>query len=137
MRCIQYLFDRFMLYTCHQHIYISFPHITGSTQRQVNANTWKINLLRDSQVSSLMILLSTIGWQNLNQQSYLNATLAPQARQARPSGETLNYSLSYYSDILMWDHWLQDTIVSLSRNIFLFSPFSWVWNNGRHNPQNK
>ena len=30
----------------------------------------------------------TIGWQNLN---LLNATLAPQARQARTSGEKLNY----------------------------------------------
>ena len=52
----------------------------------------------------------TIGWQNLNLPSHPNTlapqvlrasgenlkyvTLAPQARQARPSGEILNYSLS-------------------------------------------
>ena len=33
----------------------------------------------------------TIGWQNLNPLSHPNATLAPQARQARASGENLNY----------------------------------------------
>ena len=33
----------------------------------------------------------TIGWQNLNLLSHPNATLAPQARQARASGENLNY----------------------------------------------
>ena len=33
----------------------------------------------------------TIGWQNLKPLSYPNATLVPQARQARPSGENLNY----------------------------------------------
>ena len=32
-----------------------------------------------------------IGWQNLNLLSHLNTTLAPQARQARASGEILNY----------------------------------------------
>ena len=32
--------------------------------------------------------------------SHPNATQAPQARQARPSGEILNYLLSHYSDIL-------------------------------------
>ena len=32
-----------------------------------------------------------IGWQNLNLLSPPNATLAPQARQARASGENLNY----------------------------------------------
>ena len=61
----------------------------------------------------------TIGWQNLNPPSHPNATLAPQARQAkasgenltyvtlasqerqaRPSGEILNYLLSQKSDIL-------------------------------------
>ena len=42
----------------------------------------------------------TIGWQNLNLLSHSNATLAPQARQARPSGEILNYLMSCYSDIL-------------------------------------
>ena len=57
-----------------------------------------------------------VGWQNLNPLSHLNATLAPQARQARasgenlnymtlapqvrPSGEILNYLLSHHSDIL-------------------------------------
>ena len=61
----------------------------------------------------------TIGWQNLNLLSHPNATpapltrqarasgenlnylaLAPKAKQARPSGEILNYSLSRLSDIL-------------------------------------
>ena len=32
-----------------------------------------------------------IGWQNLNQLSHPSATLSPQARQARASGENLNY----------------------------------------------
>ena len=32
--------------------------------------------------------------------SHPNATLAPQAMQARPSGEILNYSLSCFFDIL-------------------------------------
>ena len=31
----------------------------------------------------------TIGWQNLNPLSHPNSTLAPQARQAKPSGENL------------------------------------------------
>ena len=34
----------------------------------------------------------TIGWQNLNLLSHPNTTLAPQARQARASGENLNYT---------------------------------------------
>ena len=33
----------------------------------------------------------TIGWPNSNPLSHSNATLAPQARQARASGENLNY----------------------------------------------
>ena len=33
----------------------------------------------------------TKGWQNLNQLSHPNTTLAPQARQARVSGKNLNY----------------------------------------------
>ena len=33
----------------------------------------------------------TIGWQKLNPLSHQNTTLAPQARQARASGENLNY----------------------------------------------
>ena len=33
----------------------------------------------------------TIGWQNLNPLSHPNATLAPQARQAKASSENLNY----------------------------------------------
>ena len=33
----------------------------------------------------------TIGWQNLNPLSHPNATLATQDRQARDSGENLNY----------------------------------------------
>ena len=36
-----------------------------------------------------MILLK--GWQNLNPLSHPNTTLAPQERQARASGENLNY----------------------------------------------
>ena len=68
----------------------------------------------------------TIGWQKLNPLSHPNATLAPQARQARasgekferltlapqarPSGEILNYLLSRYSDILKYDHWVQETM---------------------------
>ena len=65
----------------------------------------------------------TIGWQNLNLLSHSNATLAPrqvrtngenlnyvtlapQAGQARPSCEILNYLLSCYSDILKQDHCL-------------------------------
>ena len=36
----------------------------------------------------------TIGWQNLNPLSHLNTTLATQARQARASGENLNYLLN-------------------------------------------
>ena len=43
------------------------------------------------------------GWQKLNPQSQPNATLAPQIRQARASGEILNYLLSQ-SDILLYDH---------------------------------
>ena len=34
----------------------------------------------------------TKGWQNLNPLSHPNATLVPQARQARASGENLNYT---------------------------------------------
>ena len=33
----------------------------------------------------------TIGWQNLNLLSHTNATLAPQERQARVSGENFHY----------------------------------------------
>ena len=33
----------------------------------------------------------TIGWQNLDPLSHPNTILAPQARQARASGENLNY----------------------------------------------
>ena len=36
----------------------------------------------------------TIGWQYLNLLSHPNATIVPQARQARPSDENLNYLLS-------------------------------------------
>ena len=43
---------------------------------------------------------SYIGWQNLNPLSHPYETLAPQARQARASGEILNYLLSRWSDIL-------------------------------------
>ena len=34
----------------------------------------------------------TIGWQNLNPLIHPNATLAPQAKQARTSGENMNYT---------------------------------------------
>ena len=37
----------------------------------------------------------TIGWQKLNTLSHSNATLASQAREARPSGDILNYLLSH------------------------------------------
>ena len=33
----------------------------------------------------------TIGWKNLNWLSHSNATLVPQARQAKASGENFNY----------------------------------------------
>ena len=36
----------------------------------------------------------TIGWQNINLLGHPNATLAPQAKQARISSEILNYLLS-------------------------------------------
>ena len=52
-----------------------------------------------------MILLY-IGWQNLNLLSQPNATLVPQVRKARASGEIFNYLLSRYSDILKHDHWI-------------------------------
>ena len=39
----------------------------------------------------------------IKSQSQPNATLAPQIRQARASGEILNYLLSQ-SDILLYDH---------------------------------
>ena len=38
-----------------------------------------------------MIICTYIGWQKLNPLSHPNTTLAPQARQARDSGENLNY----------------------------------------------
>ena len=50
------------------------------------------NISQQSRVKDL-----TIGWQNLNPLSHPNATLAPRARQARPSGENLNYLLSLVS----------------------------------------
>ena len=43
----------------------------------------------------------TLGCQNLNALSHPNATLAPQARQARASGEFFNYLLSRLFDILV------------------------------------
>ena len=33
----------------------------------------------------------TVGWKNLNPLSHPNATVVPQIRQARASGENLNY----------------------------------------------
>ena len=44
------------------------------------------NISQQSRVNDL-----TIGWQNLNLLSHSNTTLAPQSRQARASGENLNY----------------------------------------------
>ena len=43
-------------------------------------------IIRSDQLNDL-----TIGWQKLNLLSQPNATLAPQARQARANGENLNY----------------------------------------------
>ena len=51
--------------------------------------------LNSSKFQSLLTNVScndlTIGWQNSNPLSHPNATLAPQARQARASGKNLNY----------------------------------------------
>ena len=78
----------------------------------------------------------TIGWQNLNLLSHSNTTLAPQARQAKASGENLNYmtlvpqprpatpsreilnySLSRYSDILVrsleWREWTEKCVLTM------------------------
>ena len=54
----------------------------------------------------------TIGWQNSNPLSHSNTTLVPQARQARASGENLNYSLSHYSDIL-------SMIIGVTENVYV------------------
>ena len=43
------------------------------------------------QIRTILTNDLTIGWQNLNLLSHTNATLAPQARQAKASGENLNY----------------------------------------------
>ena len=80
-------------------------------------------------VSSVEINDLTIGWQNWNPLSLPNATLAPQARQARASGENLNhmtlapqarpcseilnYSLSRYSDILVRSLVLTSVVASV------------------------
>ena len=45
-----------------------------------------------SELSSVSGNDLTIGWQNLNPLSHPNATLMPQARQARARGENLNYA---------------------------------------------
>ena len=93
------------------------------TQLILGATHWDV--ADSSQTNNL-----TIGWQKLNLLSHPNATLAPQVRQARASGENLNYAtlapqarqerasgenlnylLRHYSDILvislMWSTCLQ------------------------------
>ena len=49
----------------------------------------------------------TIGWQNLNLLSHSNATIAPQARQARASGINLNYLLSQHSRQQTIQEWMK------------------------------
>jgi len=52
--------------------------------------------IRESEIIILTLQPNdhTIGWQNLNLLSHANATLAQQARQARASGENMNFLLS-------------------------------------------
>ena len=50
-------------------------------------------------------------------------TLAPQARQARPSGENLNYLLSRYSDILSM---IIELLAFLLANCLKYSDFCCV-----------
>ena len=47
--------------------------------------------MRFNKIVSAAMIMCTIGWQNSNPLSHPNATLAPQARQARASGENFNY----------------------------------------------
>ena len=77
--------------------------------------------LRISLLNTILCNDLTIGWQNSNPLSHPNATRMPQARQARasgenlnyvtlapqarPSGKILNYLLSHWSDILLNKHW--------------------------------
>ena len=46
------------------------------------------------QMLSVCVNDHIVGWKKLNLLSHPNVTLAPQARQARASGEILNYLLS-------------------------------------------
>ena len=115
------------------------------------ANTQTIQtLLRKVQIFDMLynVILSgktndpTIGWQKLNLLSHSNATLVPQARQARASGENLNYMtlapqasiggeivdflLSHYFDILnMYDNWLKRRCLTNLANL-LFPYFRKV-----------
>ena len=54
-------------------------------------SVFNISYLKMCSVESSCCNDLTIGWQNLNLLSHPNATLAPQARQAKASSENLNY----------------------------------------------
>ena len=54
-------------------------------------NKWRIVTLWNMKFMMAGSNDLTIGWKNLNSLSHRNATLVPQARQARASGENLNY----------------------------------------------
>ena len=71
---------------------------------------------------------SYIGWQKLNLLSHPNATLAPQTKQGRASGENLNYLLSHYSDIL-YDHCSGHTQQFEPENISWQCSTLWQYNN--------
>ena len=65
------------------------------TQSQIQMDT--LSLI----VSRLWFNDLTIGWQNWAPLRHPHATLAPQAKQARPSGEILNYLP--LAEFLVWD----------------------------------
>ena len=62
----------------------------------------------------------TIGWQNLNPLSHPNTTLAPQARQARLSGEIITESLVWHPK---YDHW----VLLCFQIRWWFVVSDWVW----------
>ena len=64
----------------------SLEHLKINSQFSKYFLTNKSALVKKSFVNDL-----TTGWQNLNPLSQSNATLAPQIRQARASGENFNY----------------------------------------------
>ena len=72
--------SRLMLLRCHIVSHQLICHNTVHLYQHYLSNT------QSSNTNDL-----TIGWQNLNPLSHPNATLAPQARQVRTSGENLNY----------------------------------------------